>query len=343
MQSGREIIRDPTFLPHKIPQYALNKLHLRTPWNLRLVSVLCAAAAALATFLIIRNWHSQRIAILTTIMILTSSWLLGIGRLATPEASYLLLLPLTSLAFWLYTTKKRRFALAVLTAMALLGVYIPGFGWFLLALVIWQRRKILDEFSHAQLWLRIACGFLIVLMLTPAIWAIIQTPRLSLTFLGLPQHLISPLEFLKNLANIPIALLVRAEADPVYRLGRLPLLDAFSTVMALVGLYSFRYSWRLIRVKLILGSLVALGLLTALGGPITINAMLPFVYILIGAGLAFMLQQWFVVFPRNPVARYIGTGLLAIVVLLTAFYHISRYYVAWPQTPETKAVFLRQQ
>jgi len=52
-----------------------------------------------------------------------------------------------------------------------------------------------------------------------------------------------------------------------------------------------------------------------------------------------MLQQWFTVFPRNPFARSAGAILMTIVVLLAAYNGFSQYFIAWPNTPETKAVF----
>jgi hypothetical protein len=66
---------------------------------------------------------------------------------------------------------------------------------------------------------------------------------------------------------------------------------------------------------------------------------MPFIFIMVAGGMALMLQQWFTVFPYNPVAKTLGAILMTLAVLVTSYYTITQYYIAWPNAPETKTVY----
>jgi hypothetical protein len=80
--------------------------------------------------------------------------------------------------------------------------------------------------------------------------------------------------------------------------------------------------------------------LGALGSPITaIVFLLPFAFSVIAAGIEFMLDEWSSVFPRNPVAKSFSVILLTTTVPFSSYYQLTRFFVVWPQTPETRAVY----
>ena len=89
--------------------------------------------------------------------------------------------------------------------------------------------------------------------------------------------------------------------------------------------------------------IVSIGWLIGGGfGAVDIAIFLPLLYIFIGGGLSFLLIQWLHVFPRNPIARMIGISMLSALVVLIAAYHLNRYFIAWPLSPQTKAAFSTQ-
>jgi hypothetical protein len=167
----------------------------------------------------------------------------------------------------------------------------------------------------------------------------VQAPKELLLAAGLPDTVTNLKMLLDNFFNIPEWLFLSGPNDPVHWLGRLPLLDVFSTAMLVLGIYSIRYHLEFIRVQLLVGSSMLLTLLITLGGPVTITVLMPAIYILIAGGVAFLLQQWFTVFPRNPIAKTIATTMMSVSILLVSYYHISHYFIAWPQSPATKAAF----
>ena len=339
ISSGREILKHPVYVVHKLPVYVLFKLRVHHLAAYRAVSAAFASLAVIGCFFVLREWYTNRVAILGSGLFLTSAWILHAGRLATPEAAFLLLMPLLWAAVWLYNTTFRKIALLLLSFLCAASFYVPGFIWLLVMLAVWQRKRIWDELKAVPVWFRIICGAVIVVGLVPLVRASVTSPDELLLALGLPDYLPSPRMIGENLLHIPEQLFVRGPNDPVRWLGRLPLLDIFSSVMLVLGLYSVRYHLKVIRIQLLIGSSVLFAILMTLGGPVTITVLMPAAYILVACGMAFMLQQWFTVFPHNPIARMAATSLIAISVILVSYYHISHYFIAWPQTPATKAAF----
>ncbi len=339
VNSGKELLKHPVYAVHKVPVYVLSKLRVNRLAAYRAVSAAFASLAVVSCFFVLREWYTNRIAVLGSWIFLSSAWVLHTGRLATPEASYLLLMPLLWAVVWLYNTTLRKTALLLLSFLCAASFYIPGFGWLLIIIAIWQHKRIWDELKFVPWWFRVICGIVIAVGLAPLVWAGVASPRELLLAGGLPEHLPTLKSLALNLLGIPEQLFARGPNDPVRWLGRLPLLDVFSTAMLVLGIYSIRYHLKLIRIQLLVGSSLLLALLITLGGPLTITVLMPAVYILIAGGMAFMLQQWLAVFPRNPIARTIATTLLAVSVLLVSFYHINHYFIAWPQAPATKAAF----
>lgn len=339
VDSGRELIREPVYLLHKLPIYLLFKLDVKRIAIYRMVSGMYAAVAVVSCFFILREWFSDRIALLTTWLFLTSAWLLHIGRLATPEALYFLILPLLWTAIWLYNTTLRKSALLVLGAVCALSFYLPGFGVLLIAIAIWQHKRIWAELKEVPLWFRLSCAGLILVILIPLVYASVREPATLLSVAGLPHTVPSLSALGDNALRIPAYLLARGPANPEIWLGRLPLLDAFSATMLLFGIYSLRFHMRLLRNQILFASSIYFALLIVSGGLVTITILLPFVYILVASGLAFFLQQWLTVFPNNPIARGLGITLVTISVLFVSFFHLSHYFIAWPQTPATRAAF----
>ena len=84
-------------------------------------------------------------------------------------------------------------------------------------------------------------------------------------------------------------------------------------------------------------------LLIALGGAVSLSLLIPFIYILVAAGIGFMLDQWYKVFPRNAIAQGVGMGLIVLAVAASCWYGLRHYFVAWPNAPATQQVFVIRQ
>lgn len=339
VRSGKNLLEHPSFLIHKLPTYVLFKLGAEKIAYYRMVSAVFGAAAVLGGFYVLRRWYSVRVALLGSGLMLTSAWLLHTARLATPESSFLLLMPLLWMAVWMYTTQRRQFAMICLAVVGVICFYIPGFLWLVLGAFIWQRKNIVAELRTTTLWFKLIATAGVLIGLSPLIYGASQNPKELLLLAGLPDTFPNIVTAGRTLLDIPLNIFARGAYDPVRWLGRLPLFDIFSSAMLLLGIYSMRHHILLIRAQLLIGSLVVLVALIAVGGPVTNVSLLPILYILVAAGIAFLLQQWFAVFPRNPIARGFATTLVSVLVLLVSYHHISHYFIAWPETPATRDNF----
>ena len=81
----------------------------------------------------------------------------------------------------------------------------------------------------------------------------------------------------------------------------------------------------------------------ALGGSANLSLFIPFLYLVAAAGIDYLLAQWFRTFPRNPIAQGVGMFAVGAVVTLACAYHLRTYFVAFPQSTSTQAVYTHQE
>jgi hypothetical protein len=161
----------------------------------------------------------------------------------------------------------------------------------------------------------------------------------ALDWLGLPSALPSFSHMLKNLVAAINFIFFHTPEDPSHWLGKLPLLGAFLLVCLISGLIFYAGHWRAERTRL-LASLAGLSLLLlTAGGPVVRSIIVPLIYIIALGGLAYLLHYWLSLFPRNISARWLGIGIVCIVLSLTLTYNLRHYFVAWPHNSETRAAF----
>lgn len=330
---------DPLQLPHKSLQFGLQKLDRRGPAAMRSVSVMFGLALLASFYFVLSMWYTRRIALMGGLLLASSSWFLHLTRLATPDIMFGLLFIFFACGVWLHKSRRRRLAATVSFLTALGMFYIPGMIWFILPLLVWQRRGIRRLAAVMPLWQSGLFVLLALVILMPLISGLITQSGLLKAWLGLPASLPGISSLGRNLINVPVRLFWQGPDDPARWLGSLPLVDWFGTVMFLVGVYAYRFKLHLDRTWFFIYVFIVGTILVALGGPVTLALLLPFVYIIISGGIALMLQQWFTVFPNNPFARGVGTTLLTLAVLTSCFYQLSHYFIAWPNTSATKAAF----
>lgn len=337
--SLKVIALDPSHLAHKLLQYLGLKLDHDGFIAMRLPSVIAGLVAAALFFYVINKWFNLRIAVISSFLLVSSSWFLHLARIGTPEVTYLGILAPLTYAVWLPKYKRPLVALGLGALILINTLYTPGLIWFTIMGLIWQRRvlgQVFKELKIPSLFVLSGC----IVLLVPLAMALVKSPDLIMTYLGLPSDTLQSLRSVpQNLIDIPAQLAWRGPDDPVLNLGRLPLLDFFTVVMAVLGGYSYATHAGLQRSRMLLGSFILGCLLVGLGGAVSIALLLPFVYLLVAGGLNFMIEQWFKVFPYNPFARTMAIILLLASVSVVTFYHVNNYFIAWPQAPATKEVF----
>lgn len=336
--SLRAILENSLYLPLKLLTYLLSFIPMDAVF-LRFASSIIGGLTAIYFYIILRKLHTRRITALAIVLFVTSSWFLQSARVITPVV--MALYSATALVFaslWLPHAKYKKLAFVFATTVAASLVYTPGFLPLLLLLLVLKPKRFLGVLKSVPVWLVVFSAILFLVMIGPLIYSLIFGTLPVRTYLGIPL-IIEPLEWLKRLLIIPAYLFARGPLQPVFNVARLPLLDIFTTILAVLGAYSYYHQRKLSRTGLLVILSAFACVMIALNGPLWLPLLMPVVYILVAMGIAILLQQWFTVFPRNPLARGIGIVILCLSLATVSVYHVSRYFVAWPNTTATKITF----
>lgn len=340
--SWRHIVENPLSLPLTFLQWCILSViphHGHTV--IRAASPILGILTLVAFAYVLRRWYGVRTAVYGTVIFGFSSWFLHVSRFASLDVLYLWALP-TLLAIMItwdrYHERRRAVYLAFLVLSVLL--YIPGLVWIVLASLLLQPHLLLHGWRTARnVGGRIVLLLVPVAVVAPLIMAFVRTPSLIQTWLGLPSHFSTPATVAHGVVHSVSFFVYRGPDDPTLWLLRVPILSFFCVVMLLLGILFYIKHFRAPRTRLLLAYFIIGALLFALGGPVTISILVPIVYLVIAAGFGYFLHEWLHVFPRNPLARAVGFGLLGIAVMLTCAYDMRAYYIAWPHNRATQAAF----
>ena len=284
-------------------------------------------------------WHGARTTVLATILFASGAWTLHASRLASFDVLYLWAMPTLLLIQALGQQFKRPVVwYGSLIAWGLM-LYIPGMVW-LVALSIWlQRQSISQAWQKLNLWWQRSLSVLFSIIWLPLLLIDLSRPSQLAQWVGLPSHLASPLKLLKQLVGVFVHLLVRGPQYPDIWLTQLPILDVFCLVMFIFGGIFYVLHWQAKRSRQ-LGLFSAVGVvLIALNGSVGLSLLVPVLYMVAATGITYLLHEWLGIFPRNPLARSVGIGLVALAVAVSCLYNYRAYFVAWPHNTVTSATF----
>ena len=333
----RGLLDNPLNAPYLLAVKALSLLHPDSYLPLRIVSVIFAFGVLGSFARLVHSWQDMRTAIVGTLLFGSSAWFLHIARLGTPEVLSLGVFVVIANGFWAKQSS-HWLPLALLFLGVAVCMYMPGMIWFVLFGVMWQWRTI-DRLFKTHLVTVTLAGLVMLAIIAPLAWALYRHHDLILPYLGLPSHVPDPLQVLRNIAVFPYHLLVHGKENPALWLGKAPLLDAFSTAMFALGSYIYLRQFRLGRTPVFVSVIGLTLLLSSVAHYVSFNIIVPFVFVLIAIGTAYMFDTWFMTFPRNPIARPIGWLLLGSVLAIACFYNLTHYYVGWPSAKATYRVY----
>jgi hypothetical protein len=339
--SVHQLFLNPLFLPYRLLQYFAVKLPIEPLFAARIVSGVFALVCIWLFYHIIKAWYSPRVALMATVLFSSSSWFLHAARYASPLIMFTAILAVLWCGLLLRTHPSKFWALCIVIILVGITCYIPGFLWFTLIALVWQRKQALQTFRGLSVRSRVSAILLSIVTIAPLLAGLIKSPQLIKPLLSVPAKVPALTTLWQNFINIPLHLFYHGPEDPHIWVAGTPLIDFFCLVMLALGLYALRFNFSLHRIRTLVGLLVISTLLIIIGSA-DILILLPLVYVGIASGMAFMLQQWFTVFPRNPVARGLAAGIITLAIGLSCFYQLQHYFVAWRYRPETKAAFTGQ-
>lgn len=339
---------DPTFravnATYLIPASLVGKALNNSLYGARIVSVVYVLISTALLFFIVKKFFNIRMASIASLLFITSSWVLAISHQATP-LSLLILSPLIVLAALTWNTKTKKYKsisyMALAAALAIVA-YTPYMLWLVLVSIIVFLLLSKDTFKYYKRSNIIIAGAIYLIILSPLILSLSKYPGQIKELLGIPLSFPSLGEYLARSIDMLSSLFIVALPLPELHLGRLPILDIFSAVMFLLGIYYFSKKIKKRQSVMLFSSIAILYAILPLSPLYQFNMtiLLPFIYIFVIAGIVELLNQWYLYFPRNPWARYFGISLIIVAIALSTFYNLSRYYIAWPNAPETISVYM---
>lgn len=338
-----EIKNNVSFAPLKSVQLAILKFTDNDVF-LRLASAATAFAASIFLYLMLRKWHTVRVALMTSVMFMSSSMFLHLGRLTNTEVMYLTLFPvLLTSSMWLLS-KNNQWKLPLIAILTGLMIYIPGAWLLLLGGLVFFRKYLWRIIPKLSIKMKLLCTGLFATTIAPLIYSFVYAQQQIIAWLGYnTEQQLTPAAIGSNFFDIPKSLFWSYSPEPIQWLVGTPILDMFGVAMFALGIYAYWAGYYPAREKLIYGSLILATLLIGFGNIVTIALLLPLIYIIIANGLAYMLQSWFTVFPNNPFARSLGVIFLTAAITVSCFYQLQRYFVAWPQTDPAISVLQTEQ
>lgn len=326
------------FLPYSVGIVILRYTHLYNLYALRGLAAVFGLASAIIFFYLIWRWYGGLIATLATGLFASSLWFLQASRLGGGLSLYSLALLAIILITFIKRNEKHESLKTVISVLALvLIIYIPGMVWFVLASLILNKDVIIDELRNLERWIKLVLPIISLVILSPLIWSAVHNINVLRQIFGVPSHL-SLHEVSQNLYHFPLDVFIRSSSSSVFAIGHLPLMDIFSTTMVILGIYSL---YKDMAYRTLIGLLIGFlgGWLLFSLGIVPAYVSLVILAILVAGGLHYLLDTWFTVFPRNPLARGVGVAFISLAVISVVWLHINQFYIAWPNTLVTISTY----
>lgn len=326
-----------------LPFHLLQRLSLHlfgvSNFSIKLPSLILAALSAYGLVFLLQRWFKRNIAVLGSIIAVTTGQFLFIAQSGTPDILYIFW-PVCLLLLGTLIARRERprtlwkilffitVSLSLYTPLSIYAIIALGTA----ALLHPHLRFIIRQLSRV----RLLAGFIIgLLALIPLAYGIIKVPQTALIILGIPAH------FPNLAANMPILWQqYLGFATPSTTLLMTPVFGLGSMLIIGFGVYRLLKTVASTQSYVILIWLVCLIPIVITSPLFTSVTFLPFV-LLLCTGLDRLLSNWYGIFPRNPYARFVGLVPLVILVGALVFSGLERYSYGYHYDPYTVANFTR--
>lgn len=326
-----------TNLPYHLLQDASLNLFGVNEFSIKLPSLVLALLSAVGLILLLRQWFKPRIAVLASIIAISTGQFLFIAQNGSPDILYilwpvLLLLLGTLIAKhirWITLWKILFFTIAALSLYTPLGIYA------LLALAISvllhpHLRFIVRHLSKPRLAIAFMIGAIIA---TPLALGVFHSSELGLNILGVPAAWPNMMDNILTLSQQYFGFTYASTTGlmtPVFGLGSM-LIIAF-------GIYKLIRTRDSTQSYLIIIWMVCLIPVLIINPGYTSITFLPIV-LLLATGLESLLGYWYRLFPFNPYARIAGLLPLVILISVLVLSGLERYVYGYHYDPRTVANF----
>jgi 4-amino-4-deoxy-L-arabinose transferase-like glycosyltransferase len=343
VRSAALSISDPTSLAvPNLPYYALQAgifaLFGVSIFTIKLPSLIIALLSALGLILLLRRWFKPNIAVLASLIAITTGQFLFIAQSGTPSVLYIFW-PVTLLLLGTQITRVKKFRLlwkVLFAVFAGLSLYTPLSIYPLIAIVLAvalhpHLRNVIRRLRKVRLAI-VAVIFLAII--TPLVWLTISSPQLGLTLLG------APTTWSPDLGANAITVLKQYFLfwEPSATEVMTPVFGLGSAILIALGTYRLVRTRETTRSYLIIFWIVCLLPVLILNPKFTTVTFVPSV-LMLAAGLTSLISYWYRLFPLNPYARIVG--LIPIIILVAALITsgLARYIYGYHYGPQVAPLF----
>ncbi|MBI4034323.1 hypothetical protein HY380_00320 [Candidatus Saccharibacteria bacterium] len=331
--SWGQIADNPLNAPLKLLQLAFESIGWQSPGAWRLASVILTVGLLMTFYAVAKHWFGKIAGALGTLVLAATPWLLVGGRSAT--AASLLLAPalLTASGFWLLSKTSHRVLAWLAFCLSLaLALYIPGMIWLMIIGGWTLRRRLLNSLRELSArWLGLG-GLVIMSGLAGIIYQLTTDWTVGRQLLLLPANWPDLVSGLRSAGDALSSIVWRAPTSVSLTVADWPLLNLFQSALCLFGVY---ICWQ--RAKPVLFGSLAIILLAVLAAAINQDVS----WLLLGlagfgalmaAGLRWLLLEWRLVFPRNPLAQFVSLTFIISLVAAQIYFAMVYGLSAWPNS-----------
>ncbi|MGV9001884.1 MAG: ArnT family glycosyltransferase [Candidatus Saccharimonadaceae bacterium] len=325
-------------LPYYAFQAAIFSVFGVSVFTIKLASLLIALVSAVGLVFLLRRWFKPNIAVLASLIAITTGQFLFIAQSGTPSVLYIFW-PVTLLLLGTQITRAKRFRFLwkiLFAIFAALSLYTPLSLYPLIAISLAiafhpHLRNIVRRLRRPRI---VIVSLIFLLLITPLVWLITLSPQLGLTLLGIPR--VWPPDITANTMTVFAQYFLFWEASttevmmPVFGLG--------SAILISLGAYRLVRTRETTRSYLIIFWIVCLMPVLLLNPSFTSVTFVPSV-LMLAAGITSLIGYWYRLFPLNPYARM--AGLVPIVILVVALITsgLGRYIYGYHYDPQVAPQF----
>lgn len=323
----------PLNAPFYLAQHGILSIFGVSLLGIKLLSIILGVITAFCMFLLLRQWFSHGIAVLASLLAVTTGQFLFLTQQGTVSVLYLFW-PVVLLLLATLVAKRARFHATwkiLFFLSAALSLYTPLSIYVLIALgsailLHPHLRHIIKRLPRIRLAVAAGIGFVVLL---PLIITGIRDPSLFLRLLGIPREW--PPSLLANLGELGnqyfgfMSLGDQSVMLPVFGLG--------SFLIILYGLYRSVKTYETVQSYVILAWLVLLFPVLVINPDFTSIMFVPLL-LLLATGLERILRTWYKLFPFNPYARVAGLIPLVVLVGGLVLFGLERYAYGYRYAPE---------
>lgn len=324
-------------LPYHLMQRASIELLGISNFSIKLPSLILGLLSAVGMLVLLRTWFRRNVAVLTTILVITTGQFLFVAQSGTQGIIYIFW------SIWLLVAammvsrgaKGGELWKIILFGIAALSLYTPLSIYILVALMSAailhpHLRYLMRRLPKTKLLIASICALILVAPLGYIIWL---DSSVGLTLLGIPsswpdfqanafQLLRQYFDFLSPSSGTLMT--------PVYGLG--------SMILILLGIFRLvttKYTAR----SYITASWIILLLPVLIINPNFVSITFVPVVLLMAMGISTLLSNWYRLFPRNPYARLAGLIPLAVLIGGMVLSGVDRYMYGYQYDPQTAGNF----